>query len=113
MGRQNALELASRVASLMINYTSSAAAAEAVVKDIECLGSRTAVIKAEVSKISRDRSPIRPRDLVFRVSRLSVISARLLRKCSIVFSVSIRGDDYSSRSRLIIFGTGRQVGHAK
>ncbi|KAK4692672.1 hypothetical protein P7C71_g4578, partial [Lecanoromycetidae sp. Uapishka_2] len=50
MGRQNALELASRGASLVINYTSSAAAAEAVVKEIESLGSRATAIKADVSK---------------------------------------------------------------
>ena len=50
MGRQNALELASRGASLVICYTSSAAAAEAVVKDIESLGSRAIAIKADVSK---------------------------------------------------------------
>ena len=50
MGRQNALELASRGASLVICYTSSGAAAEAVVKDIESLGSRAIAIKADVSK---------------------------------------------------------------
>ena len=50
MGRQNALELASRGASLVICYTSSAAAAEVVVKDIESIGSRAIAIKADVSK---------------------------------------------------------------
>ena len=50
MGRQNALELASRGASVVICYTSSASAAEAVVKDIETLGSRAIAIKADVSK---------------------------------------------------------------
>ena len=50
MGRQNALELASRGASIVICYTSSAAAAEAVIKDIESIGSRAIAIKADVSK---------------------------------------------------------------
>ena len=50
MGRQNALELASRGASVVICYTSSSAAAEAVVKDIESIGSRAIAIKADVSK---------------------------------------------------------------
>ena len=50
MGRQNALELASRGASVIICYTSSAAAAEAVIKDIESIGSRAIAIKADVSK---------------------------------------------------------------
>ena len=50
MGRQNALELASRGASVVICYTSSVAAAEAVIKDIESIGSRAIAIKADVSK---------------------------------------------------------------
>ena len=50
MGRQNALELASRGADIIICYTSSAAAAETVIKDIESLGSRAIAIKADVSK---------------------------------------------------------------
>ena len=49
MGRQNALELASRGASIIICYTSSAAAAETVIKDIESIGSRAIAIKADVS----------------------------------------------------------------
>ena len=50
MGRQNALELASRGADIIICYTSSFAAAEAVIKEIESLGSRAIAIKADVSK---------------------------------------------------------------
>ena len=50
MGRQNALELASRGASLVINYSRAADAAEAVVREIEALGSRAIAIAADVSK---------------------------------------------------------------
>ena len=50
MGRQNALELASRGASLVINYSRAADAAEAVVHEIEALGSRAIAIAADVSK---------------------------------------------------------------
>ncbi|KAL6713696.1 hypothetical protein ACLMJK_009161 [Lecanora helva] len=50
MGRQNALELASRGASLVINYSRAAAPAEEVVKEIEKLGSRAIAIAADVSK---------------------------------------------------------------
>ncbi len=50
MGRQNALELASRGASLVINYSRSSEAAAAVVKEIEALGSRAIAIAADVSK---------------------------------------------------------------
>ena len=50
MGRRNALELASRGASIIITYTSSSAAAEAVIKEIESLGSRAIALKADVSK---------------------------------------------------------------
>ena len=50
MGRQNALELASRGASLVINYSHAADAALAVVQDIEALGSRAIAIAADVSK---------------------------------------------------------------
>ena len=50
MGRQNALELASRGASLVINYSRAADAAEAVVHDIEALGSRAIAIAADMSK---------------------------------------------------------------
>lgn len=50
MGRQNALELASRGASLVINYSRASGAAEAVVREIEKLGSRAVAIAADVSK---------------------------------------------------------------
>ena len=50
MGRQNALELASRGASLVINYSRASGAAEAVVREIEALGSRAIAIAADVSK---------------------------------------------------------------
>lgn len=50
MGRQNALELASRGASLVINYSRAADAAEAVVREIEALGSRAVAVAADVSK---------------------------------------------------------------
>ena len=50
MGRQNALELASRGASLVINYSRAADAAQAVVREIEALGSRAIAIAADMSK---------------------------------------------------------------
>ncbi|KAL2056161.1 hypothetical protein ABVK25_003804 [Lepraria finkii] len=50
MGRQNALELASRGASLVINYSKAAEPAEKVVKEIESLGQKAIAIKADVSK---------------------------------------------------------------
>ena len=50
MGRQNALELASRGASLVINYSRAADAANAVVREIEALGSRAIAIAADMSK---------------------------------------------------------------
>lgn len=50
MGRQNALELASRGASLIINYSRAAGPAEAVVQEIEALGQKAIAIKADVSK---------------------------------------------------------------
>lgn len=50
MGRQNALELASRGASLVINYSRAADAAANVVRDIEALGSRAIAIAADMSK---------------------------------------------------------------
>ena len=49
MGRQNALELASRGASLVINYAKSADAAQKVVSEIEALGSKAVAIKGDVS----------------------------------------------------------------
>ena len=50
LGRQNALELASRGASLVINYAHSSGAATAVVKEIEALGSHAIAIAADTSK---------------------------------------------------------------
>ena len=50
MGRQNAIELASRGANLVINYSRAAGPAEEVVAEIEKLGSKAIAIKADVSK---------------------------------------------------------------
>ncbi|KAL9588530.1 MAG: hypothetical protein Q9203_002656 [Teloschistes exilis] len=50
MGRQNAIELAKRGASLIINYAKSASAAEKVVSEIEALGGKAIAIKADVSQ---------------------------------------------------------------
>lgn len=50
MGRQNALELASRGADLVINYSRAADAAEKVVAAIEKMGRKAIAIKADVSK---------------------------------------------------------------
>jgi tetrahydroxynaphthalene reductase len=50
MGRQNALELASRGADIVINYSSSAPAAEEVVKAIEARGRHAIAIKADISQ---------------------------------------------------------------
>lgn len=50
MGRQNALELASRGASVVINYSRASAPATAVVREIEALGSQAIAIAADVSK---------------------------------------------------------------
>ncbi len=50
MDRQNALELASRGISLMINYFISVAAAEKVVFEIEAHGSKASAVKMDVSQ---------------------------------------------------------------
>ncbi|CAF9922674.1 MAG: Elsinochrome reductase 1 [Heterodermia speciosa] len=50
MGRQNALELAARGASLVVNYAKSASAAEKVVSEIEALGAKAIAIKGDVSQ---------------------------------------------------------------
>lgn len=50
MGRQNAIELASRGASIVVNYANSASSAENVVREIESLGRKAISIKADVSK---------------------------------------------------------------
>ena len=50
MGRQNAIELASRGADLVINYSRASGPAEAVVAEIEKLGRKAIAIKADVSK---------------------------------------------------------------
>lgn len=50
MGRQNAIELASRGASIVVNYANSASSAENVVREIESLGQKAISIKADVSK---------------------------------------------------------------
>ena len=44
MGRQNALELAIRGADIVVNYSSSAPAADVVVKSIEKLGRQAIAI---------------------------------------------------------------------
>ncbi len=50
MGRQNAIELASRGADLIINYSRAAGPADAVVAEIQKLGRKAIAIKADVSK---------------------------------------------------------------
>ena len=50
IGRGIALELGRRGASVVVNYSSSAAAAAETVSDIEALGSAAAAIQADVSK---------------------------------------------------------------
>jgi NAD(P)-dependent dehydrogenase (short-subunit alcohol dehydrogenase family) len=50
MGRQNALELASRGADIVVNYSSSAPAAEAIVKSIEAMGRQAIAIRADISQ---------------------------------------------------------------
>ncbi|KAF4627549.1 hypothetical protein G7Y89_g10608 [Cudoniella acicularis] len=50
MGRQNALELASRGADIIINYSSNATAAEAVVDSIKEMGRQAISIRADMSK---------------------------------------------------------------
>lgn len=50
LGRQNALELASRGALLVLNYSRASGPAEAVVAEIEKLSSKAIAIKADVSK---------------------------------------------------------------
>jgi len=56
MGRGFALELAQRGASVVVNYANSAKPAEAVVKEIEALGSKAIAIKADVTNVSEIRS---------------------------------------------------------
>ena len=50
LGRQIAVELASRGASIVINYAKSASAADEVVEEVEKLGQKAIAIKADVSK---------------------------------------------------------------
>jgi tetrahydroxynaphthalene reductase len=50
MGRQHALEFATRGADIVINYSSSPAPAEATVKAIEGMGRRAVAIRADMSK---------------------------------------------------------------
>jgi tetrahydroxynaphthalene reductase len=50
LGRQHALELASRGADIVINYSSSPAAAEVVVSAIKAMGQQAIAIQADVSK---------------------------------------------------------------
>ena len=50
LGRQIAIELAQRGAHLVINYSRSSGPAEAVVTEIERLGSKAIAIKADMSK---------------------------------------------------------------
>jgi tetrahydroxynaphthalene reductase len=53
MGRQNAIELASRGADLVINYSSSAKSAEEVVKTITDMGRKAIAIQADISQPSQ------------------------------------------------------------
>lgn len=50
IGRGIALELASKGASVVINYANTIKGAEEVVKEIEKLGSKGLAIKADVTK---------------------------------------------------------------
>lgn len=50
MGRQNALEMASRGADIAANYSSSAPAADVVVDSIEKLGRQAIAIQADISQ---------------------------------------------------------------
>jgi len=52
IGRQNALELASRGADIVVNYSSSASAAEEVARTIKDMGREAIAIKADVSQPS-------------------------------------------------------------
>jgi tetrahydroxynaphthalene reductase len=52
MGRQNALELASRGADIVINYSTSPSAAEAVVNSIKAMGREAIAIQADISNPS-------------------------------------------------------------
>ena len=49
MGRRNALELASRGASIIITYTTSLSSATSLIAEIESLNSRAIALKADVS----------------------------------------------------------------
>lgn len=49
IGRAIALKLASKGASIVVNYTSNSAAADEVVKEIEALGAKGIAVKANVS----------------------------------------------------------------
>jgi len=53
MGRQNAIELASRGADLVINYSSSAKSAEEVVKTINDMDRKAIAIQADISQPSQ------------------------------------------------------------
>jgi len=53
MGRQNAIELASRGAYLVINYSSSAKSTEEGVKTITDMGRKAIAIQADISQPSR------------------------------------------------------------
>jgi 3-oxoacyl-[acyl-carrier protein] reductase len=50
IGRATALALASEGASVVVNYASSSGAAEAVVTEIEALGTKALAVKADMSK---------------------------------------------------------------
>ena len=50
MGRENALELARRGASVVINYSRASGPAETVIKEIQQIGSQGIAIKADVTK---------------------------------------------------------------
>lgn len=56
MGRGFALQLADRGASVVVNYSSSSAAAESVVAEIEFLGSSAIAIKADITKVPEIRA---------------------------------------------------------
>jgi 3-oxoacyl-[acyl-carrier protein] reductase len=50
IGRSIALNLAKQGASIVVNYTSNSTAAEAVVKEVEALGTKAIAVKADVSQ---------------------------------------------------------------
>ena len=59
IGRAIALDLAARGANVVVNYNSSEAAAQDVVKAIEALGAKAMAVKADVSKLDEANALIK------------------------------------------------------